>query len=96
MSAVAALTGCSRQTVLRHIAALKEQGAVDTRHNAGRTIVIRLRRGHGETRAFFNTVEAAMQRGANPVAHVRDGHTNARLISDALLPRPERLPTNAG
>ena len=40
-------------------------------------------------------------RGSNatrrqPVAHVRDGHTNARLISDALLPRPERLPTNAG
>ena len=71
VSAVAALTGCSRQTVLRHIAALKEQGAVDTRHNAGRTIVIRLRRGHGETRAFFNTVEAAMQRGGNP------SHTSA-------------------
>jgi hypothetical protein len=66
VSAVATLTGCSRQTVLRHITALKAQGAVDTRHNAGRTIVIRLRRGHGATRAFFNTVEAAMRRGGNP------------------------------
>jgi DNA-binding IclR family transcriptional regulator len=65
VSAVAALTGCSRQTVLRHIAALKEQGAVDTRHNAGRTILTP-RAGHGATRAFFNTVEAAMRRGGNP------------------------------
>jgi hypothetical protein len=66
VSAVAALTGCSRQTVLRHIATLKEQGAVDTFRKAGHTIVIPLRRGHGATRAFFNTVEAAMRRGGNP------------------------------
>jgi biotin operon repressor len=66
VSAVAALTGCSRQTVLRHIATLKEQGAVDTGHSGRRTIVIPLRRGHGTTRAFFNAVEAAMRRGANP------------------------------
>jgi hypothetical protein len=65
VSAVAALTGCSRQTVLRHIATLKEQGAVDTRHIGRRTIVIPLRRGHGTTRAFFNAVEAAMRRGGN-------------------------------
>ncbi len=74
VSAVAALTGCSRQTVLRHIAALKEQGAVDTRHSAGRTIVIRLRRGHGATRAFFNMVEAAMRRGGNP-SHMSETDT---------------------
>jgi biotin operon repressor len=64
LSAVAALTGCSRQTVLRHIATLKEQGAVDTRQSGRRTVVIPLRRGHGATRAFFNAVEAAMRRGA--------------------------------
>jgi biotin operon repressor len=66
VSAVAALTGCSRQTVLRHIATLKEQGAVDTSRNAGHTIVIPLRPGHGATRAFFNAVEAAMRRGGDP------------------------------
>jgi hypothetical protein len=66
VSAVAALTGCSRQTVLRHIATLKEQGAVDTRHNGRRTIVIPLRPGHGATRAFFDAIEAAMRRGGNP------------------------------
>ena len=66
VSAVAALTGCSRQTVLRHIATLKEQGAVDTRHSGRRTIVIPLRSGHGATRAFFDAVEAAMRRGGNP------------------------------
>ena len=66
VSAVAAVAGCSRQTVLRHIATLKEQGAVDTRHSGRRTIVIPLRRGHGTTRAFFNAVEAAMRRGGNP------------------------------
>jgi biotin operon repressor len=66
VSAVAALTGCSRQTVLRHIATLKEQGAVDTRHSGRRTIVTPLRRGHDATRAFFNAVEAAMRRGGNP------------------------------
>jgi GNAT superfamily N-acetyltransferase len=66
VSAVAALTGCSRQTVTRHIATLKEQGAADTRRNGRRTIVIPLRRGHGATRAFFNAVEAAMRRGGNP------------------------------
>ena len=66
VSAVAALTGCSRQTVLRHITALKEQGAVSTRHSGRRTIVIPLRRGHGTTRVFFSAVEAAMRRGANP------------------------------
>jgi biotin operon repressor len=65
VSAVAALTGCSRQTVLRHIATLKEQGVVDTRHSGRRTIVIPLRRGHDATRAFFNAVEAAMRRGGN-------------------------------
>jgi uncharacterized protein (TIGR04222 family) len=65
VSAVAALTGCSRQTVLRHIATLKEQGAVETRHSGRHTIVTPLRRGHGATRAFFNAVEAAMRRGGN-------------------------------
>jgi hypothetical protein len=66
VSAVAALTGCSRQTVLRHIATLKEQGAVDTKHSGRRTIVIPLRPSHGATRAFFNAIEAAMRRGGNP------------------------------
>jgi hypothetical protein len=66
VSAVAALTGCSRQTVLRHIASLKEQGAVNTSHKGRRTIVILLRRGDGATQAFFNAVEAAMRRGGNP------------------------------
>jgi hypothetical protein len=74
VSAVAALTGCSRQTVLRHIATLKEQGAVDTRHSGRRTIVIPLRRGHGATRAFFNMVEAAMRRGGNP-SHMSETDT---------------------
>ena len=66
VSAVAALTGCSRQTVLRHIATLKEQGAVDTSHEGRRTIVIPLRRGHSATHGFFNAVEAAMRRGGKP------------------------------
>jgi hypothetical protein len=66
VSAVAALTGCSRQTVLRHIATLKVQGAVDTSHEGRRTIVIPLRRGHGATHGFFNAVQAAMRRGGNP------------------------------
>jgi hypothetical protein len=66
VSAVAALTGCSRQTVLRHIATLKKQGAVDTRHSGRRTIVIPLRCGRGAIRTFFNAVEAAMRRGGNP------------------------------
>jgi HTH domain len=73
VSAVAALTGCSRQTVLRHIAALKEQGAVDTRPNTGRTILTP-RADHGATRAFFNTVEAAMRRGGNP-SHMSETDT---------------------
>jgi hypothetical protein len=73
VSAVAAITGCSRQTVLRHVAALMEQGAVDTRHNAGRTILT-ARADHGATRAFFNTVEAAMRSGGNP-SHMSETDT---------------------
>jgi biotin operon repressor len=69
---VAALTGCSRQTVLRHIATLKERGAVDTRHSGRRTIVIPLRPGHGATRAFFNAIEDATRR--QPAAQVQNGH----------------------
>ena len=64
VSAVAALTGCSRQTVMRHIATLKEQGALDTSHDDARSY-IPLRQGHGSSRAFFDAVEAAMRRGGN-------------------------------
>jgi hypothetical protein len=66
VSAVAALAGCSRQTVMRHIATLKKQGAVDTRHNDARSTIIIPLRGHGATRAFFDAVEAAMRRGGYP------------------------------
>jgi hypothetical protein len=91
VSAVAALTGCSRQTVLRHIATLKEQGAV---RKAGHTIVIPLRPGHGATRAFFST--QSRQLCDEAATRVRNGHINARLPSDALRPCPERLGGSPG
>ena len=44
-----------------HIQAIAQTAAF---HNTGRTILTPLA-GHGATRAFFNTVEAAMRRGGN-------------------------------
>jgi DNA-binding GntR family transcriptional regulator len=62
VTAVAVATGCSRQTVLRHVQVLVAEGLVETRKEGRHTWLIKRHTGRGRTSRFLSEVRIAARR----------------------------------
>ena len=62
VTAVAVATGCSRQTVLRHVQVLVAEGLVETRKEGRHTWLIKRHTGGGRTSRFLSEVGIAARR----------------------------------